>query len=94
MSRSEATPIGSERSLICSLAANEGWAQCPDRTRRTAPGRAAGPGELEWHAERLTPIPGESQADRLKRAENAKRAWYQRLALKSAQSRRRRQEAA
>lgn len=68
-----------ERSLIGSLAAHESWARTTNRAERTAPARAA----LEKKF--LEEAGGDP-----KRAESLRRAHYTRLALKSAQSRRRR----
>lgn len=67
----------SERRLAASIAANESWAHTADRTARTAPARAA----LE---QKFLDEAGGDPA----RAENLRRAYYQRLALKSAISRR------
>ncbi|MBA5846257.1 hypothetical protein [Gordonia amicalis] len=75
----------SERSLIAQLAAHESWAKTPDRTARTANARRA----LEDKFEREVDPDGVlSPADRAKRVENARKAYYARLALKSAQARR------
>lgn len=75
----------SERSLIAQLAAHESWAKTPDRTARTANARRA----LEAKFEReVDPTGTLSPAERAKRVENARKAYYARLALKSAQARR------
>lgn len=66
-----------ERSLIGSLAAHESWARTSDRAARTAPARAA----LEKR------FLDDAEGDPV-RAEHLRRAYYRRLALKSAQSRR------
>lgn len=80
----------SERSLAASIAANEGWARCPDRSARTSPARAA----LMAKFETLVDPNGElAPVERAKRAENARRAHFQRLALKSAKARRSRAQA-
>lgn len=67
-----------ERSLIGALAAHESWARTPDRAARTAPARAA----LEKRF--LDEAGGDPE-----RAAQLRKAYYLRLALKSAQSRRR-----
>lgn len=75
----------SERALAARIAANESWAATPDRTARTAPGRAAFLARFEAQVDpdnALDPI------ERARRAEHARKAHMQRLALKSARSRR------
>lgn len=67
-----------ERSLISRIAAHESWARTPDRAARTSAARRA----LEEKF--LAEADGDVQ-----RAEHLKKAHYQRLALKSAQARRR-----
>lgn len=74
--------IQSERSLIASIAAHESWANTTDRTARTAPARAA----LD---QRFLDQAGGDPA----RAEHLRKAYFKRLALKSAQSRRKAKEA-
>jgi hypothetical protein len=66
-----------ENKLAASIAANMRWAKCEDRTAATAPARQA----LEDKFLR------EADGDP-KRAENLKRAHYQRAALKSSVARR------
>lgn len=67
----------SERSLIASIGAHESWANTKDRTARTAPARAA----LDQK------FLDEAGGDPV-RAAHLRKAYFQRLALKSAQSRR------
>jgi hypothetical protein len=76
-----------ERTLRASIAANESWARCDDRTARTAPARRA---MLDKFEKQVDPDGTLLPAERQKRAENARKAHYKRLALKSAQARRRR----
>lgn len=71
----------SERRLRASIAAHESWAATPDRSARTAPARRA------LHEKFLV----EAEGDPV-RAEHLRRAYFQRLALKSAQSRRKARE--
>lgn len=71
-----------ERKLLASIAAHESWASTPDRAARTAPARRA------LDAKFLREAGGDPQ-----RAESLRRAYFKRLALKSAQSRRRAREA-
>lgn len=66
-----------ERRLRASIAAHESWAATPDRSRRTAPARAA----LDEKFLR------EAGGDPI-RADHLRKAHFKRLALKSAQSRR------
>lgn len=58
------------------------------RIEATAPARAAGPGNLEWHMKQVDPNGEMSDGDRLKCAQNHKKAYYARMALASAKSRR------
>jgi hypothetical protein len=74
-----------ERQLVARLAAHESWANTQNRTARTAPARDAFLAKFEDEVDprrELTP------GDRAKRAANARKAHFTRLALKSAQSRR------
>lgn len=71
--------------LRASLAAHESWAHTPDRSARTAPARAA----LMARFEREVDPDGLLAPDeRARRAESKRRAYFQRLALKSAKARR------
>ena len=73
----------SERVLAAQIAAHESWATTTDRTARTAPARAA------LDAKFLA----EAEGDPTK-AEHLRKAHFKRLALKSAQARRRSRELA
>jgi hypothetical protein len=88
MSRSERagglTP--SERTLRARMAAHLSWAKTEDRSARTAPARKAA---LARFADQLDPEHRLSPAERSRRAEHAMRAHMTRLALRSAQERRR-----
>lgn len=72
-----ASSIPADRSTIASIAAHTQWANTPDRTARTAAARRG----LE--ARFLREAGGDPA-----RAESLKKAYYKRLALKSAQARR------
>jgi len=77
----------SERRLRASIAAHESWAQTADPSARTANSRRAALDKFETQVDPdgiLTP------PERAKRAEHARKAHFKRLALKSAQARRRR----
>lgn len=70
-----------ERSLAASIAAHESWAHTPDRAKRTNAARAA----LEQKF--LDAADGDPE-----RAEHLRKAHFQRLALRSAQARRKAKE--
>ena len=67
----------------------ESWARTVDRAARTANGRKAAPSDLEWHLARLDAerFADATEAQKLQAAEAAKKAYYARLAMKSARSR-------
>ena len=71
----------SERQMQATIAAETSWANTRDRTARTAPARAA------LDAKFLAAAEGDPI-----RAEHLRKAYFKRLALKSAQSRRRAKE--
>ena len=73
------------RSQAGKIGANSRWAQESDRSAATQPARDGliRKFENEVDPDRTLPVD-----ERAKRVENARRAYYQRLALKSAQSRR------
>lgn len=74
-----------ERSLIGRIGANKSWANTPDRSARTAPGRRA---MLEKFEREVDPAGALPPAERARRAGYARKAYFQALALKSAQARR------
>ena len=76
-----------QRSLIASIAAHESWARTENRTARTAPARKA---MLDKFERQVDPDGTLLPAERVIRAEHARKAYFKRLALKSAQARRRR----
>ncbi|MBX7431119.1 hypothetical protein JDV09_03190 [Mycobacterium sp. Y57] len=80
----------SVRSQIAQIAAHTKWAQTQDRTAATAPARKA---MLDKFEKQVDPDGVLTPAERAKRAANARKAHFQRLALKSAQARRRAKEA-
>lgn len=83
-------PTPAERRLSAQIAAHESWARTPDRSARTAPARAALLARFEHEAD---PDGTLLPAERARRAEHLRKAHFQRLALKSARSRRRAREA-
>jgi hypothetical protein len=76
-----------ERSLRARIAAHESWARTDDRTARTEPARKAA---LDRFERQVDPVGKLNPAERARRAEHAMRAHMTRIALKSAQARRRR----
>ncbi|CAN5322789.1 hypothetical protein BH11ACT1_BH11ACT1_18170 [soil metagenome] len=75
----------SERTLAASIAAHESWAHTSDRSARTAPARAA---LLARFEREVDPDNILSPDERARRAESKRRAYFQRLSLKSAKARR------
>lgn len=74
-----------ERVSISRLGAHESWARTADRSARTAPARTA----FERRFEReVDPDGALAPAERAHRAEHAKKAYFTRLALRSAKVRR------
>lgn len=80
-----------ERSLIARMAAHRLHAQIADPAAHTAPGRAA----FAARFEKLVDADGVlAPAERARRADHAKRAYFAALALKSRQARRSKKDAA
>lgn len=75
----------SERALIASLAAHVKWATTPDPSSATAAARQAFRDRFEREADPDGVLP---PAERARRAEHLRKAFYTRLALKSVQARR------
>jgi hypothetical protein len=75
-----------ERSLRARMAVHMSWAHTTDRTARTAPARRAA---LQRFERQVDPDGQLKPAERTRRAEQAMRAHMARLALRSAQARRR-----
>jgi hypothetical protein len=75
----------SDRALISRIAAHESWARTPDRSARTANGRAA---FIDRFEHEVDPDGVLDPAERARRAEHKRKAYFTRLALRSAQSRR------
>jgi hypothetical protein len=74
-----------DRSLIARLAAHESWANTADPSARTAPARRA---LLDRFERQVDPDGLLSPAERARRAGHARKAYFARLALQSAQARR------
>ena len=74
-----------DRYLAASIAANTRWAHESDRSAATRPAREA---FEQRFFEEVDPTGTLPHAERARRAANAKRAYFHRLALKSAHARR------
>jgi hypothetical protein len=71
----------SERSTQARIAANERWAKEPDRAGATAKARANSPASIEYWMKKVDPGEQMPRDQRLRRAQNAKTAYYQKRAL-------------
>lgn len=76
----------SERALRARIAAYASWSKTHDPSARTQPARAAFTRRFEAEVDPDRRLPEE---ERRRRAEAARRAYFTRLALRSAQARRR-----
>lgn len=74
-----------DAALIAKAAAHVKWAMCPDRAAATAAAREAFRNQFERQVDPNNELP---EAERLRRAESARKAHFSRMALKSAQARR------
>jgi hypothetical protein len=74
-----------DRSLIARLAAHESWANTADPSARTAPARRA---MLDRFERQIDPDGVLSPTERARREWHARKAYFARLALRSAQARR------
>ena len=74
-----------ERTLAARAAAHTSWARTPDRSARTAPGRAALQARFEAEVDPEGVLPPDERA---RRADSARAAYFSRLALRSAKARR------
>ncbi|WP_433364346.1 hypothetical protein [Streptosporangium sp. CA-115845] len=66
-----------ERKSIAKIAANTRWANEPDRTAATARAREKSPASISYWLKQVDPENAMPYAERIKRAENAKTAYYQ-----------------
>jgi len=80
-----------QRSLRARIASHTSWANTEDPKARTAPARSA---FFDRFEREVDPDGVLDPADRRRRAEHARKAHMQRLALKSARARRSRTQAA
>jgi len=74
-----------DRFMAASIASNTRWAVEPDRTRATSVGRAAFMARFDDEVDPERALP---PAERARRAESARKAYFMRLALASAKARR------
>lgn len=80
-----------ERSLRSRIAVHSSWAKTPDRAARTRPARAnspVAPADSPYWLTKVDPQQAMSARDRLKAAENARKAHFLDLASKGAAARR------
>ena len=82
---SSVIPMTADRSLIARLAAHESWARTADPSARTEPARRA---LLDRFERQVDPDGVLSPEERVRRAGHARKAYFARLALRSAQARR------
>ncbi len=75
--------------MVARIASAERWSRCDDPTAATAPARR---GFVERFEREVDPDGRLDPTERARRAGHKRRAYYQRLALKSAQSRRKARE--
>ena len=75
----------SERVLRAKIASHASWANTPNAAARTAPARKAFIERFERQVDPERVLP---EAERQRRAESARKAYYAQLALKSAKARR------
>lgn len=80
----------SERRLRAQIAANTSWANTDDRRARTAPATQA---SMDRFERQVDPDGVLSPDERARRAEYARKAYFQQLAFRSAKVRRTRREA-
>jgi hypothetical protein len=73
-----------QRSLGAKIASHISWAKTSDPTARTAPARQAFNDRFDREADPYGVLP---VAERARRAEHLRKAYFTRLALKSAQAR-------
>lgn len=76
----------SRRALAARIAANERWSR-EDGRAGTEKARRAGPGRIEYWLTKVDPAEQLAPAERQRRAEAAKRAYFSRLSLRAAQAR-------
>jgi len=75
------------RSLAAKIAANERWSRVADRSAEAAPLWRSNPTQLSYWERKIDPDGTLSAAERNRRATQARRAYMQKLALKSRNAR-------
>ncbi|WP_445160798.1 hypothetical protein ACTXG5_21960 [Mycobacterium sp. Dal123C01] len=78
-----------ERKKRSEKAVHTQWAKETNRTARTAAARGNSPSSLRYHEKQIDPDGLLLPAERRKRAESARKAYFADLALRSAKARRR-----
>jgi hypothetical protein len=81
----------SHHSAAGKIGSHASWARTADRSARTAPGRRA---FMERFYDEVDPERVLPEAERELRAQSARKAYFSRLAMKSAKARRRKAETA
>lgn len=79
-----------ERTIRASIAAHHSWAKTPDRAARTEPARQGMQARFEREVDPAGVLP---PAERARRAESARKAYFLGLSFKSARARRQAAEA-
>ena len=79
-----------DRVLRARIAAHTRWSNCADPTAATAPARKAALDRFERQVDPDAVLP---LAERARRAEHARKAYFTKLALRSAQARARKRSA-
>lgn len=77
-------PISPQQKLARQIGAHESWARTEDRAARTAPARKAA---LERFERQVDPDGALDPAERARRPEHAKKAYFLRLAFASSKAR-------
>lgn len=83
-----------EHQLLSSLGGHTSWANTEDRQARIEKIQAASPRDVAWHAKKLGLDPDNLTDAERKRAENARKAYFTRLAFASNRARNSRKRAA
>jgi hypothetical protein len=78
-----------DRSAVASIAANARWAKEDNRVGATAKARNNSPASIEYWMRKVDPEARMPRDQRLRRAENAKKAHYQTLMRKARQAKER-----
>lgn len=80
--------IPTRKAVQQQMAAHIKWSRVDDPTAHTAPARANSPAGLAYHERLIDPDGQLDPIARRRRAEHARKAYFLRLAMRSAQARR------